>query len=77
MREMTDQEAEYLDELWTRTTPEIDMTRPGYFARKRLVLGDIAPDTASYLRAQAANTHKTQAQVVDDLVREKLEPQFA
>jgi hypothetical protein len=43
MREMTDQEAEYLDELWTRTTPEIDMTRPGYFARKALVLGDVAP----------------------------------
>jgi hypothetical protein len=40
MKEMTDEEAEYLDELWTRTTPEIDMTRPGYFARKQLALSD-------------------------------------
>jgi hypothetical protein len=40
MREMTDEEAEYLDDLWTRTTPEIDMSRPGYFARKGLVWSD-------------------------------------
>jgi hypothetical protein len=72
MKEMTDEEAEYLDELWTRTTPEIDMTRPGYFARKGLVWSDIDPDTAAYLRARAAATGQTQAQVVATLVREKI-----
>jgi hypothetical protein len=72
MKEMTDGEAEYLDDLWTRTTPEIDMSRPGYFARKGLVLGAIDPDTAAYLRAQAAATGQTQAQVVAGLVREKI-----
>jgi hypothetical protein len=72
MREMTDEEAEYLDDLWTRTTPEIDVNRPGYFARKGLVLGSVAPDVAEYLRSQAAVTHCTQADIVNELVREKI-----
>jgi DNA polymerase/3'-5' exonuclease PolX len=64
MKEMTDQEAEYLDDLWTRTTPEIDMSRPGYFARKKLAMGDVAP---------VAVARSPQAQVVAaPLVREKI-----
>jgi hypothetical protein len=69
---MTDDEAEYLDDLWTRTTPEIDVNRPGYFAQKGLVLGKIAPDVAEYLRSQAAVTHRTQADIINELVREKI-----
>jgi hypothetical protein len=72
MREMTDEEAEYLDDLWTSATPEIDVSRPGYFARKGLVLGKVAPDVAEYLRSQSAVTHRTQADIVNDLVREKI-----
>jgi hypothetical protein len=48
------------------------MTRPGYFARKGLVLGDVDSATAAYLRTQAAATGQTQAQVVASLVREKI-----
>jgi hypothetical protein len=69
---MTDEEAEYLDDLWTRTTPEIDAGRPGYFARKGLVLGKVAPDVAEYLRSQSAVTHRAQADIINDLVREKI-----
>jgi hypothetical protein len=36
------------------------------------VWSDIDPDTAAYLRAQAAATGRTQAQVIADLVREKI-----
>jgi ABC-type glycerol-3-phosphate transport system substrate-binding protein len=35
MREMTDEEVEYLDELWIRTSPEIDAAKLGYTAKKR------------------------------------------
>jgi hypothetical protein len=72
MREMTVEEAEYLDDLWTRTTPEIDTSRPGYFARKGLVLGNVAPDVAEYLRTHAAAARKTQAEIVDELVRKEI-----
>jgi hypothetical protein len=74
-REMTDEEAECLDGLWTRTTPEIDVNRPGYFARKGLVLGEVASDVAEYLRARAAVTHRPQAEIINELVREKLAAQ--
>jgi hypothetical protein len=53
MKEMTDQEAEYWDDYYTKNTIMPDFTKPGYFARKGLVLGDVDSDTAAYLRAQA------------------------
>jgi len=34
---MTDEEADALDELWTRTTPEIDTGKPGFLTRKSSV----------------------------------------
>jgi hypothetical protein len=34
MARMTDGEADALDELWTRTTPEIDTSKPGFLTRK-------------------------------------------
>jgi hypothetical protein len=71
MREMTDKEAEYLDDLWTRTTPEIDPGKPGYFARKSLIMGNLDPDVAEYLRVQAAATGQTQAQIASSIIREK------
>ncbi|MDR1470375.1 MAG: hypothetical protein LBT00_13915 [Spirochaetaceae bacterium] len=32
MKRMTEEEADALDELWTKTTPKIDMSRPGYYS---------------------------------------------
>ena len=34
MARMTDEEADALDELWTRTTPEIDTSKSGFLTRK-------------------------------------------
>jgi hypothetical protein len=65
MKEMTDQEAEYWDDYYTKNTIMPDPTKPGYFARKGLVLGDVDS-------TQAAATGQTQAQVVASLVREKI-----
>jgi hypothetical protein len=71
MKEMTDEEAEYWDDYYTKNTI-MPTDKPGYFARKGLVWSDIDPDTAAYLRAQAVATGQTQAQVVASLVREKI-----
>jgi hypothetical protein len=30
MARMTEEEADTLDDLWTKTTPEIDTSRPGF-----------------------------------------------
>ena len=31
MNRMTEEEADDLDELWTKTTPEVDAGKPGYY----------------------------------------------
>jgi hypothetical protein len=69
---MTDEEADALDELWTRTTPEIDTTRPGFLTRKGFTMVSLDPLTAAYLRAQADATHKTPSEVIGAMVREKI-----
>jgi hypothetical protein len=71
MKEMTDQEAEYWDEYYTKNTIMPDPDKPGYFARKNLVLGNLDPDVAEYLRAQAAATGQTQAHIASTIIREK------
>jgi hypothetical protein len=69
---MTDEEADALDELWTRTTPEIDTTRPGFLTRKGFTMVSLDPLTAAYLRAQADVTHKTPSEVIGAMVRERI-----
>jgi hypothetical protein len=69
---MTDEEADALDELWTRTTPEIDTTLPGFLSRKGFTMVSLDPLTAAYLRAQADATHTTPSEVISAMVREKI-----
>jgi hypothetical protein len=77
MREMTDQEAEFWDDYYTKNTIMPDPDKPGYFARKGLVLGSLDdssrldPDVTEYLRTQATATGQTQAQIASTIIREK------
>jgi hypothetical protein len=71
MKEMTDQEAEYWDDYFTKNTIMPDPDKLGYFARKGLVLGNLDPDVTEYLRTQAATTGQTQAQIANTIIREK------
>jgi hypothetical protein len=38
MTDMTDEEYDALDELWTKTTPTVNFSRPGVFTRQRYLL---------------------------------------
>jgi hypothetical protein len=69
---MTDEEADALDELWTRTTPEIDMSKPGFLTRKGFTMISLDPVTATWLRAKADATHRTPSELIGELVREKI-----
>jgi hypothetical protein len=71
MTDLTEEEYDALDEYYTKNTI-MPIGKPGFFASKSLSLGDVAPDTAVYLRTQAIVCHKTPAEIVDALVREKL-----
>ena len=69
---MTEEEADRLDELWTKTTPEIDTSKPGYFTQHMAHLIEVDNVSAAYLRARADASHKTITQIISELVREKI-----
>jgi hypothetical protein len=69
---MTDEEADALDELLTRTTPTLGPNGTGFLSRNGFIVGSLAADTAEYLRARAAAARKTQAQVIDEIVHKEM-----
>jgi len=72
MAKMTDEEANALDELWTRTTPEIDISKPGFLTRKGFTMVSLDPVTATYLQAKATVSHHTPSEIISELVRKEL-----
>jgi hypothetical protein len=69
---MTDGEADALDELWTKTTPRINPARPGIFARQRALLEALDAVSANYIASRAEATHKSPAEIIGEMVREKI-----
>jgi hypothetical protein len=69
---MTDEEADALDELWTRSTPEIDTSKSGFLTRKGFTMISLDPVSAAYLQAKAAVTHRSPSEIIGELVREKI-----
>ena len=72
MTDMTDEEADALDELWTRTTPEINTAKPGFLTRKGFAMVSLDPVTAAYLQAKATVSHNTISEIIGELVRKEL-----
>ena len=75
--EMTDGECEYLDNYYTENTfePGPNLLKHGVkpgFAHRTLLLSELDQDVAEYLLAQAKMSHKSQVEIINDLVREKL-----
>ncbi|GHU27510.1 hypothetical protein FACS1894164_19620 [Spirochaetia bacterium] len=74
---MTDAECERLDKYYTENTftPGPNLLKQGIkpgFAWKTLLLSELDQDVAEYLRSRAAATHKSQTELINDLVHEKL-----
>jgi hypothetical protein len=70
---MTEEEAEALDEFFTQNTVMPHPGRPGVLTRMGLLSGELDPDVTEYLRAKAAATHRTQAQIIAELVHKELQ----
>jgi hypothetical protein len=69
---MTCEEYAALGEKWTLKTPRVNWSRPGAFARDRLLLESLDALSANYIHAKAASTGQTPAQIIGALVREKV-----
>jgi len=68
---MTDEEADALDELLTKTTPRLTNI-PGIFAQQRALLGALDEITANYIITKAEALHKKPSDIIGELVREKI-----
>ena len=72
MARMTEEEADALDELWTKTTPAIDTSKPGYLTQHMAHLIEVDNLTAAWLRTMTDATRKTPAEIIGAMVREKI-----
>jgi hypothetical protein len=72
MAEMTEEEADALDELWTRTTPKVNPGKPGFFARQGFKMVSLDKLSAAYIMARAEATRKTPEEIIGEMVRERI-----
>jgi len=72
MKEMTPEEAEALDEYYTKNPPRVDPSKNGGFAKKSFRMIALDGFSEDYLFTRAIATHKTPTEVISELVREKI-----
>jgi hypothetical protein len=84
MARMTDEEASRLDEKWTKNPPKPGPNGTGYFTRCKAasvataLLDQAAHSimvdgfTANYLSSKAIADHKTPAEIISEMVQERI-----
>jgi hypothetical protein len=70
---MTDEEADYWDEYYTKNPPRVSGGgKNGFFMKHKgsvVILDDLS---AAYLRARSEGSHRTLSEIIGELVREKI-----
>ena len=72
MTDMTEEEADALDEYYTKNLPKVDTSKGGITTRqgfRMVALGRLSED---YFLTMALATKKTPTELIGDMVREKL-----
>jgi hypothetical protein len=70
---MTEEEAFALDEKWTKTTPKVGPNGSGFLSRRKAArMITIDGLSADYLFSKAIADHKTPAEIVSEMVQERL-----
>jgi len=74
MARMTEEEAFALDEKWTKMDPKVGPNGTGFFTQKRKTALSVTVDdlSAKWLITKATSSSKTPADIVGELVREKI-----
>ena len=72
MANMTEEEADALDEELTRNIPKVDFNKPDIFLYQRELLSILKPTAADYIMTRALATHQTPVQIIDELVKERI-----
>ncbi|GHV94493.1 hypothetical protein AGMMS50293_08130 [Spirochaetia bacterium] len=70
--DMTDEEYDALDEELTRTIPKLGPNGSGWLTQRELRLLGLTKCSMDYLVTKAAADRKSPAQIIDELVLEKI-----
>jgi hypothetical protein len=72
--DLTDEEYAKLSEKWTKTTPKIGPNGSGYFSQCKTAAHTVTIDdfSADYLMVKAMDTHKTPAEIISEMVHERI-----
>ncbi|GHV46426.1 hypothetical protein AGMMS49546_34400 [Spirochaetia bacterium] len=74
MKDLTDEEYDRLDEKWTKTTPKVGPNGSGYFSQRKAAARTVTIDdfSADYLMIKAMADHKTPAEIIGEMVQERI-----
>jgi hypothetical protein len=72
MKEMTDEEADALDEYYTQNPPKVDPGKNGGFAKKSFRMVALGRLSEDYLLTRAMATQKTPTELISEMVRERI-----
>ena len=71
-KDLTDEEYDALDEEMTRTIPKLGPDGTGWLAQRELRLMGLSNMTVNYIFTKATADHKTPAQIIDEMVKERI-----
>jgi len=71
---MTDEEAQRLDKKWTENPPKPGLNGTGYFTQCKKTAHTVTIDefSANYLKIKAMDTQKTPAEIISEMVQERI-----
>jgi hypothetical protein len=69
---MTEEEADSLDELLTKTTPKVNPDIRGITARKGFKMIAVDDFSAEYITSKALSTRQTPEEIIHDLINKEL-----
>ncbi|MCL2129410.1 MAG: hypothetical protein FWH35_03550 [Treponema sp.] len=73
MARMTEEEADALDEYYTKNPPKVDPARKGgFFTRQRELLNLLDDVSADYIMSHSISSNKMPSQIISEMVRERI-----
>ena len=72
MPDMTEEEYDALDELWTKTTPQVGPNGTGFISRRNARLFGLDDLSMDYLLTKSMADHKAPADIIGEMVRERV-----
>jgi hypothetical protein len=74
MARMTDEEANYCDEYYTKNPPTPGPNGTGFFTQRRKTARSVTIDnlSADWLLTKAIAAHKTPADIISDMVKKEI-----